>query len=129
MTIVAVSMHDSDLEQLERLQKIGGFPSRSEVVRAAIQSLLSEYHVIETLEGDVTLIATILYSERKSEGCSRAQHKHGHLLSALMHAHSTTGDCMDIMVVKGSSDEIRTFLRELRNERCVTRVLVNVVEA
>ncbi len=129
MPIIAVSMQESDLEKLEQLQQVGGFPSRSEVVRAAIHALISEYHALETLSGEVTTVVTILYSDRKSEGCSMAQHKYSHLIAALIHSHSNDGDCMDIMVVKGASDEVREFLRVIRGERCVNRILVNVVEA
>ncbi len=127
MPIVAISMRDSDLNDLEVLQDLGGYPSRSEVVREAIQTLLSEYQKIESLQGDITVVITVMYSDRKSEGCSIVQHNYSHLLSALMHAHSRNGECVDVMVVKGNSDEIRTFLKELRNERRVTRLFVNVV--
>ncbi|MHA1247993.1 MAG: CopG family ribbon-helix-helix protein [Candidatus Thorarchaeota archaeon] len=126
--IVAVSMPESDLEELERLQEMGGFASRSDVVRHALQSLLAEHRSLESLEGEVTAVITVMYSDKgKSSGCSKVQHEHGHLLSAVMHAHSNEGGCVDVMVAKGDSGEIRAFLRDLRMQRPVMRVFVNVI--
>ena len=52
MPIVAVSMTDSDLEELEFLLKEGEFSNRSDVVRHAVQALMSEHRDIESAKGE-----------------------------------------------------------------------------
>lgn len=128
MPVVAVSMTESDLQELERLKDSGGFSSRSEVVRHALQSLLAEHRSIENLKGDLTAIFTVLYSSKgKNTVCLDVQHEFNHLLTALMHAHSNDGTCVEVMLVKGPADDARSFLRQLRTQTQVLRVGVDLM--
>ena len=125
--IVAISMPDEDLAKLERLQKEGGFSNRSEVVRHALQSLLEEHRSLEGYSGDVTLVVTTMIAPGgKGSQLSRIQHTHNSLISAMMHAHSMDGACVEIMVVNGEANEARQFVQKVRALKQVVRVQVSL---
>jgi metal-responsive CopG/Arc/MetJ family transcriptional regulator len=64
MPIVAISMSDSDLDELEILQNEGQFSNRSEVVRHAVHKLMSEHKSLEEAEGVITAVFTALYYKK-----------------------------------------------------------------
>ncbi|MFW9845364.1 MAG: CopG family ribbon-helix-helix protein [Candidatus Thorarchaeota archaeon] len=120
-------MPDDDFAELERLQKEGGFSNRSEVVRHALQSLLAEHRTMEGFVGNVTLVVTAMLAPGgKSNQCSKVQHMHNDIISAIMHAHSSEGACVEIMVIDGEADEARKFIQKIRSLKRVTRVQVSL---
>ncbi len=130
LAIVAVSMPDSDLNELERLQSDGGFSSRSEVVRHALQSLLAEHRTLEQAVGEITAVFTVTYAEKgKDDECDDVQHDYSRMVTAVMHVHATDGGCVEVMLVKGTAAGVRDFMKKLRTLKKVVRVQVNLVGA
>lgn len=128
MPIVAISMPDSDLEELEKLQVSGGFSNRSEVVRHAIQSLLAESRNLEGIKDEITVIVTIVFSKKgKDNYCHQVQHEFNQVISAMMHSHTKDGGCVEVMVLTGDADQIRDFIKKLRTQRQVIRLQVSLV--
>jgi CopG family nickel-responsive transcriptional regulator len=126
--IVAVSMSDSDLKELEILQKEGLFSNRSEVVRQAVQKLLSEHQSLEHAEGFVTAVFTALYYKTgKGHGISTVQHEFTEYITATIHAHTTDGSCAEVMIMDAEAEVIRSFLKKLRSQKKVLRVDVNII--
>jgi len=128
MPIVAISMTDSDLQKLELLKKQGKFSNRSDVVRHAVQTLLSEHRTIENVNGTVTAVFTALYTKKgHGQGISAVQHEYGDLLTALIHDHTSDGNCLEVMVVTAKAVEIREFLKKLRAQKKVMKVEVSLI--
>lgn len=128
MPIVAISMSDSDLNELELLQNEGLFANRSEVVRHAVQKLMSEHRTLEQAEGTITVILTALYQRNgKGHNISAVQHQFREQLTATIHAHTTEGNCAEVMIVDANADLVREFLKKLRSQKKVLRVDVNLV--
>ena len=128
MPIVAISMSDSDLDELELLQKEGQFSNRSEVVRQAVHKLLTEHRNLEHVEGIVTAVFTALYY-KKGEGhyISAVQHEFREHLTATIHAHTTDGNCAEVMIMDADAEVVRSFLMKLRSQKKVLKVEVNLV--
>ncbi|MHA1950545.1 MAG: CopG family ribbon-helix-helix protein [Candidatus Thorarchaeota archaeon] len=128
MPIVAISMTNSDLEELEFLQEKGMFPNRSDVVRHAVQNLLSEHRTIEEVKGTVTAVFTALYSKKgHGQGISAVQHEFGDALTALIHDHTSEGSCVEVMVVTSNAVQVREFLRKLRAQKRVLKIDVSLM--
>ena len=130
MPIVAVSMPESDLDELERLRTEGGFSNRSEVVRHALQSLLTEHRTLEGLKGPITAICTVQMAKSekgKDMQCYRIQHNHNEIITAMLHAHSEGGGCIEVLVARGDADAVKNFVKILRSQKKVTRVEVFLV--
>lgn len=129
MPIVAISMTDADLDELEYLLDHGKFSNRSDVVRNAVQALLSKHRTIENVTGTVTAVFTALYSKKgHGQGISAVQHEYGDALTALIHDHTSEGKCVEVMVVTSTADQVREFLKKLRAQRKVQKVEVSLME-
>ena len=128
MPIVAVSMTDSDLEELELLLREGEFSNRSDVVRHAIQTLMSHHRKIESAKGVVTAIFTALYYKKGlGHNISAVQHEFRDHLTATVHSHSNDGSCIEVMIVTAQADIVRAFLKKLRAQKKVLKVEVSFI--
>lgn len=128
MPIVAVSMTDSDLEVLELLLKEGEFSNRSDVVRHAVQSLLSHHRNIESAKGVITAIFTALYYKKgQGHAISAVQHEFRDHLTATVHSHTSDGSCIEVMIVTAKADTVRDFLKKLRAQKKVIKVEVSLI--
>ncbi|MHA1137564.1 MAG: CopG family ribbon-helix-helix protein [Candidatus Thorarchaeota archaeon] len=128
MPIVAVSMTDTDLEELEFLQKQGEFSNRSEVVRHALQLLMSEHVNVESAQGHVTAIVTAVYHKKgQGHNISAVQHEYKKFITATIHAHTSEGFCTEIMILTSDAEDFRGFLKKLRAQKKVMRVDIALV--
>ena len=128
MPIVAVSMSDSDFEELENLRNEGKFSNRSEVVRHAVQSLLSEHRSLEQTKGIITAIITALYhKEGHGRAISAIQHEFREYINATVHAHTTEGNCIEVIIIEADAELVRDFLKKLRSQKKVLRAFSNIV--
>ena len=128
MPVVAISMTDSDLEELEFLQAKGKFSNRSDVVRHAVQTLLSEHRTIENVKGTVTAVFTALYNKKgQGQAITAVQHEYGDAVTALIHDHTSEGNCIEVMVVTSDANQVREFLKKLRAQKKVLKVDVSLV--
>lgn len=127
MPVVSFSLQDDELGELEKLKQDGGFSNRSEVVRHSLQLLLAEHRSLEDVKGQITAVLTIGFSDSgKDRHCNRVQHDYNHLISAMMHAHTIGGGCIEVLVAKGEAKEVREFLQKLRTKKSVQHVRVEL---
>ena len=134
MPIVAISMTDADLEELDLLttefiqKEDGKNPNRSEVVRHAIHALMSEYRTVEIAKGSVTAIITAVYYKKgQGHNISSVQHEYKKIITATIHAHTSEGLCTEIMILTADADDVRGFLKKLRAQKKVMKVDIALV--
>ncbi len=128
MPVVAISLRNSDIDALERIQSKGMFSNRSEIMRHALSSLLTEQAELESLSGPSTVVVTIMYQEADKDGvCKQVQHTHADLISAMMHSHTIDGSCVEVFVVNGDADAIKDFVKSFRTSRLVGRMYLNMI--
>jgi metal-responsive CopG/Arc/MetJ family transcriptional regulator len=121
-------MTESDLEELEFLLKEGEFSNRSDVVRHAVKTLMSEYRNIESAKGVVTVIFTALYYKKgKGHNISAVQHEFKDNITATIHSHTSDGTCIEVMIVTAKADIVRDFLKKLRAQKKVLKVEVSLI--
>jgi CopG family transcriptional regulator, nickel-responsive regulator len=128
MPIIAVSMTDNDLEDLEFLQTQGKFSNRSDVVRHAVQSLMSEHRNVELAQGQITAVITAVYDKKgPGHNISKVQHKYRDIITATIHAHTTEGNCTEVMILTTDAENVRGFLKLLRSQKKVMKVDISLV--
>jgi len=128
MPIVAVSMTEEDLEELEFLQVKGKFSNRSEVVRHAVQALMLEHRNVELVQGLITAVITAVYYKKgQGHNISSVQHEYREFIAATIHAHTTEGNCTEVMILTANAEKVRDFLRKLRSQKKVMKVDVSLV--
>ena len=127
MPIVAISMTDEDLEELEYLQTEGKFSNRSEVVRHAVQSLMSHHRNVESAQGQVTAVITAVYYKKgQGHNISSVQHEYRKFIAATIHAHTSDGYCTEVMILTAAAEKVREFLKKLRSQKKVMKIDINL---
>lgn len=128
MPIVAVSMTDKDLEEINFLQRKGEFSNRSEVVRHAVHALMTEHRSVELVQGLVTAIITAVYYKKgQGHNVSSVQHEFREFIAATIHAHTTEGNCTEVMILTADAVNVRDFLKKLRSQKKVMKVDITLV--
>ncbi|TFH05447.1 MAG: CopG family ribbon-helix-helix protein [Candidatus Thorarchaeota archaeon] len=128
MPIVAVSMTDEDLEELEYLQTEGRYSNRSEVVRHAVQSLMAEHLYLEIAQGQITAVVTAVYYKKgQGHNISSVQHQYREYITATIHAHTGDGYCTEVMILTADAEKVRGFLKKLRAQKKVMKVDISLV--
>lgn len=100
-----------------------GYASRSEAVRDAIRDYLVAHNWdTEELSGDVVGTVTLVYDHeirRLSDQLVDRQHRHHtHVLSTL-HIHLDERNCLEVIVVRGTRDEVAALADSLISLRGV----------
>ncbi len=128
MPIVAVSMREEDLAELEFLQVKGKFSNRSEVVRHAVQALMLEHRNVELVQGLITAVITAVYYKKgQGHNISSVQHEYREFIAATIHAHTTEGNCIEVMILTANAEKVRDFLKKIRSQKKVMKVEVSIV--
>ena len=129
MPVISMSLPTKILSEIDKITEREGYASRSEIIRKAIRTLISE-DVWLTNKLDSTFIATItiLYEEDASstERLSAVFHKYTELVKARTHSHLHSEYCLEVLVCHGKASEIKGLkedlivLRGIRELRLVT---------
>jgi len=108
------------------------YDSRSEAMRDALRSLLTEYRVETALSGTQRGSVVVQYDHHAGDVSQRMvelQHDFEGLVIAVQHVHLTHHLCMETLAVDGTGEEIRELANRLRSLRGVRQVQVAVVDA
>jgi CopG family transcriptional regulator, nickel-responsive regulator len=108
-----VSIGDPLLKKFDSLIDRKGYANRSEAIRDLIRNTIieSEYdssHGSETAIGSITIVYNH-HTREIGERLTDIAHQHHQLVISSMHVHLTHLSCLEVMVVKGTGDEIRRF--------------------
>jgi CopG family nickel-responsive transcriptional regulator len=103
------------LDQFERLIAQKGYSNRSEAIRDLIRDqLVSE--VIEHDHGEMIGTVTVVYNHHVRQLTTRLtafQHQHYGQVIATLHVHLDADYCLEVLVVRGSSKDIRHIADQL----------------
>jgi CopG family transcriptional regulator, nickel-responsive regulator len=129
MTIISVSVPEQLLDRLETSIQEQGFANRSEIVRQALRSFLTESKSLRDLEGEVTASLTVIYKRGTSTGqVSEIHHSFGNIISTFLHAHVDENYCLEMIVVKGPAENLRKLVDAFRTNEKISQIKVSVLE-
>ncbi|WP_254862487.1 nickel-responsive transcriptional regulator NikR [Halovivax gelatinilyticus] len=117
MAVVSVSMPDELLERLDAFSDEHGYTGRSEVVREAARSLLSEFEETRLEDRRLMSIVTVLFDYETTsveERMIQLRHEHESLVASNFHTHVGDHYCMELFVLEGELEEISTFVGKIR---------------
>lgn len=110
-----ISLEDSLLERFDSLIDKKGYPSRSEAIRDLIRdALVMEDWKADTSEAVGTI--TIVYNHEKRELAdllTDLQHEHYNSIISSMHIHLDEHNCLEVIVVKGKTKDIKSIADRL----------------
>ena len=108
MSIISLSLPTELLEELDAVLGEQKSATRSEVLRQALRSYLTEYKKLDELKGNVIATISVLYNkEEKNEELFKLQHEFSDMITAYLHSHLTETSCLEVMVIKGPSNRLK----------------------
>jgi CopG family transcriptional regulator, nickel-responsive regulator len=107
---IGVSLETDLLVQFDGLIKQKGYDNRSEAIRDLIRDQLLGVQIDQNRVVVGTL--TIVYDHHRpnlTEKLVEAQHQLGEKVLSSMHVHLDHDNCLEVIVIKGRSREVRDF--------------------
>lgn len=107
-----VSMNSKLLESFDNLITKKGYSNRSEAIRDIVRDYIvdSEWSSLDDKEvvGTVTIVYNHHVHELSDELIDLQHHNHSSIISTL-HVHLDEHNCLEIMILKGSVDDVRAI--------------------
>jgi len=117
MVIVSISLNDTILKEIDRIQNAIGYSGRSEVIRAGARLLISESKEKERLTGNINSILLLIHSQEAENVVSEIKHKFEDVTNTQIHSHLREDKCLEIFVLDGEADRIKEMVRLLQTSR------------
>ncbi len=117
-----VSIEEDLLADFDRLVQRKGYANRSEAIRALIRNLLLDTRVEEDPEAEVIGTLTLVYDHHAGDLSSRLtelQHRFHDSVVSSLHVHFDQQHCLEVLVVRGRSAEVRQIADSLIGTRGV----------
>ncbi|GFM37056.1 nickel-responsive transcriptional regulator NikR [Desulfovibrio psychrotolerans] len=116
-----VSLDSDLLEKFDALCDERCYQTRSEAIRDLIRNALVEQEWKDEgreLAGTLTLV----YDHHKSDLSQKLveiQHDHHHVIITSLHVHLDHDNCLEVLLLKGSGEEVRTLSQKLTSTKGV----------
>jgi CopG family transcriptional regulator, nickel-responsive regulator len=128
VSIISLSLPNELLEQLDTILGEDRGANRSEVVRQAVRMYLTQYSELGKIKGNVIATITVLYDKaEENKELFRIQHEFDDMITAYLHSHISETSCLEVMVVKGASERLRSLIDGLKANKPVKQIKVSVM--
>ncbi len=117
MTIVSISINDDLLKEMEVLKKDLGYTGKSELVRAALRTLIVEKKERETLTGQINGILIASHNEEAEEVVTGLKHRYERCINTHLHSKQESGKCLELFILKGDASAVKRMLNEFQKNR------------
>ncbi|MFW9984543.1 MAG: nickel-responsive transcriptional regulator NikR [Candidatus Odinarchaeota archaeon] len=125
MPIVSISLTAELLKQLDKFMKQRGYSSRSEAIRDAVRSTISEFKLSKFEQGRVTATITVIAAHELpgvDERLTRLRHNYNHIVSGNMHLHLGESYCLEVFITEGEAETVLEFISRIRAMRGLHQV-------
>lgn len=112
MERITISIDDELAERFDALIEQRGYASRSEAMRDLVREALEQERLADAEPSDSFGALTYVYNHHERELASRitrAQHEHHHLAVATLHVHIDHDNCLETVILHGSTGDVRAF--------------------
>ena len=117
MTIISVSLNNTILQEIDKLQKNMGYSGRSEVIRSGIRLLISENKENEQLTGDINAILLVIHSQDVENAVSDIKHHYEDVTTTQIHSHLKKNKCLELFIIEGPAERIKQMMGDFRTSR------------
>jgi CopG family transcriptional regulator, nickel-responsive regulator len=126
MSIVSLSIPKPLLEKVDSYIQEQGYANRSEVMRQALRSYISEAKRIDELKGAIAATITIIY-QKGATTRDDSQHHNSNVVLTFLHTHIEEGYCIEVIIAKGDAKLMKAFIESLRSNKQVSEVKVTLL--
>ena len=128
MRIISISLPNELLKELDTILGEEKSATRSEVLRQAIRSYLIAYKELSRLKGNVIATVTVLYEKKdQNDELSRLRHEFRDMMTAYLHSHLTENSCLEVMVIKGPAERLKTLADGLKANKQVKQINLSIM--
>ncbi len=128
MSIISLSLPTDLLEELDATLGKDYSANRSEVIRQALRTYISEYSKLEKIKGNVIATITVLYEKtEKNDELFQLQHEFEDMVTAYLHSHLTENECLEVMVVKGPAKQLKKLIDGLKANKPVRQIKFSIM--
>ncbi len=121
VTRFGVTMEQSLLQEIDRLVEERGYASRSDFLRRLARRAVTQ-RKFEDEEQRVVGTLTLLYEHSRvnlGHELTTIQHDYARAVASSLHVHLSHDDCLEVLVLQGSSRDVRELADQLRRLRGV----------
>ena len=125
-----ISLDESLARQFDALIAARGYVNRSEAVRDLIRGTIESDRQRDPPAGHCVANLSYVYNHHERELAERLtglQHAHHDLTVAALHSHLDHDHCLESVILKGSTADVRQFAEALMAERGVRHGKLNVI--
>jgi len=122
MVIVSISLNDTVLKEIDRIQNAFGYSGRSEVIRAGIRLLILESKERDKLTGNINSILLLVHSQEMEGVVTEIKHKFEDITNTQIHSHLRENKCLEVFVLEGDADRIKEMVRLFQTSRKIEYV-------
>jgi len=89
---------------------------------------LTQYNELKEIKGNVIATITVLYNKtEENKELFKLQHEFDDMITAYLHAHLSETDCLEVMVVKGSSTRLISLIDGLKANKPVKQIKFSIM--
>ena len=113
VAIISISLTEQNMVDLETLKKDLGFTGRSEAIRAALRTLLTENSERRSMIGQIDGVLVMINDACASVSIHDIYHDNHPLIKTHVHNHLGNHKCMNMMVLSGEATQINELLDQM----------------
>ena len=117
MAIVSISLNDTVLKEIDRIQNTFGYSGRSEVIRAGVRLLILESNERDKLTGKINSILLLVHGQEMEDVVTEIKHKFEDITNTQIHSHLRENRCLEVFVLEGDADRIKEMFRLFQTSR------------
>ncbi len=115
---ITISLDTELAQQFDAYISQRGYKNRSEAVRDLIRDALGAERLAEEKSAQCIGTLTYVYNHHERELAARltqAQHHHHDLALSTLHVHLDHDNCMETVVLRGATEEVRQFADSVKS--------------
>ena len=132
MERITISLEDELLAELDSYMERRGYANRSEALRDALRAELAAEGLSTGRASHCVACLTYVFDHEErelSQRLVRAQHAHHDLGLSTLHVHLDHDNCMEAVILQGSTGKVRELANEVLSQRGVRHGHLHVVPA
>lgn len=125
-----ISLDEDLAKEFDRLIAERGYQNRSEAVRDLLRKQLEAARFEQDAAQYCVASLSYVFNHHErtlAERLTQVQHDHHDLMVATLHAHLDHDHCIESVILKGATAEVRRFANALAAERGVRHAQLNIV--
>jgi len=127
VTRFSVSLPPPLLKRLDETWKSMHYQDRSKAIHDAVRSFISEFEWMQKESGQITGAILVLYYLDKPgllDEIMKVQHQFKNVISSTTHLHLEENKCLEMIAIRGNTQEVRNLTQALMAKKGVKQVKV-----